>query len=681
MIHSVKGRSARLRQRGGARLPALLALMLVFGAGVLAYQHFFQRPGEAAINLIPADALIVATLDTTPSPEQVPVFAGIRSALRNAHIDTRFDEQVTQLVAQSPIAAQLRPTLASSFAAAVLKGPSGRVSEGHGAVLAALKDPDAARVILAQHGAADASSGLTVYSVPNSTSRMAIIENYLVLVDQPEVFARILAVSRGEAPSVARAADFQAARAGLPADSNLMCFVAPAALREASGVMGPQGAGWAIPQCHWMAVGLAIHAHGIDTVFEAPITAAPGSGGADIGRIAPIDPQLLKRLPSGAFGLMAISQPGHYWSGIQSSAEQTDATRHGFDEGVGQFERETGMSIVRDVVPAFEGDLALAVYRDATGNRDSADGLIVLDDAQGADPAALMAKVRDYVARASGRNGGTPAHFFSEQRGNATIWSLDPDTQERMRGAVANVNVPGAGGPRTVMPATVFSTPPASAPPAPDVSRPSPPEGAPSAPPSAVFAAPSASAPGEPASASPAPQAPGDVQGSDNVQRDGGAQPNRSLQRAVAGKTLVWAEVGKAVLIASSRAMLDRALATFTTGAGSLSDDPTYAQMSRQAQPGAQALLMIDLPGIMEALRPPIARALGGRQELTANDLIDLFGHGSGIVCSQRYDGKTVYSTFSMPLDYGTLIRLFGAAQNAHGNSLPAQTRTPSPVF
>src|SRR5580700_6801133 len=114
MMTSQEGRVARRRQHGGARLPVLLALMLVFGVGVLAYRHFFQRPGEAAINLIPSDALAVVTLDTTPSPEQVSVFRNITSALQAEHIDTLFDAQITRLLANSPIATQLRPTLANS---------------------------------------------------------------------------------------------------------------------------------------------------------------------------------------------------------------------------------------------------------------------------------------------------------------------------------------------------------------------------------------------------------------------------------------------------------------------------------------------------------------------------------------------------------------------------------------
>src|SRR5271154_3173636 len=92
---------ANRRQRGGSRLSALLMLMLIGGVGVLAYRHFFQRPGEAAINLIPADALMVATLDTSPSPGQTLIFRRISDALHQEGIGPEFDRQVTSALSNS----------------------------------------------------------------------------------------------------------------------------------------------------------------------------------------------------------------------------------------------------------------------------------------------------------------------------------------------------------------------------------------------------------------------------------------------------------------------------------------------------------------------------------------------------------------------------------------------------
>ena len=137
--------------------------------------------------------------------------------------------------------------------------------------------------------------------------------------------------------------------------------------------------------------------------------------------------------------------------------------------------------------------------------------------------------------------------------------------------------------------------------------------------------------------------------------------------------TLIYAQVGHALLIATSQSMMDRALDSYARGTGGLAEDAAYLQMSRQMPAGAQSLLMIDLPRIMQAFRPGLTNFMAGNHAgSTAEDIVRLFGQRSGIIGSLQYDGKALKGYFFMPLDYDRLIHIIGAAQR--GSARPGFT-------
>src|SRR5207247_394214 len=98
--------------------------------------------------------------------------------------------------------------------------------------------------------------------------------------------------------------------------------------------------------------------------------------------------------------------------------------------GIAGFEKETGISVPRDILPGLKGRLWLAVYPDREGPKSFVDGLIVIEDANGADPAGLAAKVRGYVEKTSGKE--SPVRFVQSERPSGTEWRLDPDTQRKL---------------------------------------------------------------------------------------------------------------------------------------------------------------------------------------------------------------------------------------------------------
>jgi hypothetical protein len=92
---------------------------------------------------------------------------------------------------------------------------------------------------------------------------------------------------------------------------------------------------------------------------------------------------------------------------------------------------------------------------------------------------------------------------------------------------------------------------------------------------------------------------------------------------------------------------------------------------------GTQSLLMIDLPGILEAFRPELTKSMaGGGAGMRAEDVLGLFGHHIGIVGAEQYDGKVIKGYFFLPIDYEKMIRLIGAAQKASGMG----TTPPTPM-
>src|SRR5256885_1601998 len=77
---------------------------------------------------------------------------------------------------------------------------------------------------------------------------------------------------------------------------------------------------------------------------------------------AAIDPNGFKRIPDGAHGLWCISQPSRYWQYVEDAVRTSDQGRKQLDEGLREFEKETGISVPREILPAFNGTIWMAAY-------------------------------------------------------------------------------------------------------------------------------------------------------------------------------------------------------------------------------------------------------------------------------------------------------------------------------
>jgi hypothetical protein len=664
---------------GGSRLPALLALLVLGSGCVLAYRHFLQRQGEAAVNLIPADATFVVTLDLKPSPEQVPTFQRIQAALQREQLSTQFDRFMTQSLANSPLARDLHPYITTSMALAGMKPiHSGPANDTNWVGLFAVSDPQRVRDVLARDAQRATQNGIEYYYRANAGDKTAVtvIGDYLVIGGNVDALARIIRVQHGDVPAITTVADYQHARTALPTDANLMIFVPSDAVRQMTTALASSIGNTNASTMPWVAIGMAIRPGGIETFVQVPINAPAGS---DLGHIVPIDPHLLSRLPSGAYGLATLSQPSKYWSNLFTTNSNTSpllggqgqAAIRALNESVANFERETGMSVPQDILPAFHGDALLAIYPPAPGHP-GADGLIVLDDANGADPAALADKVRAYIERQSARSGQNPVSFTRRNADGATIWTLDTASQRQLSQALretvntAQRTIPGIGQPgmsgNFAGSAQTITTP-----------LPNGDTQTVQIQPNGVVVTTIRKQDGStettthtpPGMRADTPGAPGTNAASTPGASDASGNALRDMWD---GKTMIYAQVGHALLIASSQSMMDRALAAYTHGTGGLATDTAYAAMIRQMPAGAQSLLMVDLSAILQELRPTLTNSMANSNAgLSPDDILHLFGEHAGIVGTQQYDGKALQEYFYMPLDYDRVIHLIGAMQRASG--------------
>jgi hypothetical protein len=615
-------------------MPVLVGLsvaLIVIVAAIIGYRHFFNRPGEKAVALIPADALLVATLDTNPSPTQLMTFQQIEKALKREGIDGSLDKWLTANASSDKggkFFSQFRKYWNKSLAFALFGKPNGPAgSDPNVALLFAISDKDAVYNLMTQNGQKHSLHDMEYYSSPSDKGCMALISDYFVVTNSPETLERIHAVYTGKAKSVAALSHYREARAALPSDANMMVFVTPKALEQlpanATSAFAP-AMKTALKTSRWLAMSLTLTPKGIEVVTQTPVVTPSGMK-------LPAPPEairsdLARHLPSGAYGVATYAQPGRLWDWVQMAGQQDPESQRAIADGFAAFEHETGMSVPKDVLPGLNGDLTLAVYPDPTrAGTSGVDGLIVMDNANGADPAALMAKVRAYVERASSKDGQSGIHFITTSRGGATIVTLDPATEARLHGSSSG----SQSDPTSPTHADVSSSD--------SIAHVTP------------VSAPGGFAGGSTPSGSPAN---GTQPASDAL-----AQPAEMLKT----KTFVYAQVGNAILMASSRAMLDRALDAYQTGRHTLADDAHYRAMFASIPSGSQAQMLISATQILDALRPAILRETGNDPSgLTPDDVIQIFSQNGGLVGSGRYDGKTMTSKFTLFMDYDKLIHMIG---------------------
>ena len=663
--------SSRHSNRGGARTYMFVAALLVVGTGILAYKFVFHRAGEAAISLIPADSLVVATADLGPSPGQVDLFAHIAKSIIDEKADDPLESAASRSTNGAAYLKAIRPYLGMSYAFGCWKKPGAIKDDDVNYVgLAAVRSTSDVEAASAQHGVLEQSNGLSYYRISGEKMCVTTIRQYLVVSDDPAALLRIKGVANGDSASVASQRDYLAARAKLPSDANLMVFVnmnaASAATRAHLNILNSDAA----TVKGWFAGGATLRNNGLEIVWNGPVDQSNPLSRL-VTSIKPIDTSLYSRLPAGAFGFFALAQPGAYYAAKNTNLGLTADQKRQFQTGIDSFERETGLNVERDIVTGLTGNVSLAIYPSNSASTEIPDGLILLDDSNGSDPATMVEKIKGAIANECRKNHSAVPVYRSEQRDGATIWTLDDETEKALRiqagiekrpgdspgisAGINGVNVSsqgtnvhiGQGGVHADSGSTMV-----------DVNR------------GGVLVT--------------APGTNVEIRGNGvnvnangaNVSIDaGGVHVNRAQPHApnsvAEQKLLIFAVIDKSVIVASSRSLMDRAIASYNTGKSSLASDPAYTPMLKQITAGSQQVIMVNVPDIMEHLRHVLTSSMTDPNGPKPEDVIKLFGsQGNGLILSRGCADNRESGVLFIPIDYERAIHLIGLQRTARKDAI-----------
>ena len=251
--------------RAGKTRP--LALVVAFGVlatALYAYRHVFQRPGEEAISLVPADAVVVASFDLTPGPDQVAFFARLAKAMHDEHLDDPFQTVLKNSTHDHGLFSALRPQLGVSYAAAGWKRNQGDSQVSDGVVIAAIKDPAATETILAKFGTQERSGTFSAFHLKDNNGYACVLKSYLVAADSIQNLNRVAMVAHGDGASVSGLQSFRDARSRLPGSANLMLFVDLSIANTATSKTKQN------PGIAWATCSATLRENGIELLMKSP---------------------------------------------------------------------------------------------------------------------------------------------------------------------------------------------------------------------------------------------------------------------------------------------------------------------------------------------------------------------------------------------------------------------------
>lgn len=588
----------RSRRSGKGLIGAVVGVALLAVLGFAAYKILFNRPGEAAAAYLPADAQVVITLDLTPSDRQLETFDKITKALDDQGIADRMDGFLKDMFSKDPLGAEIRPHLKRNFAMAMW--PSGKDSGGVG--LLAIDDPGAVRKAL-DGSSKPSADGIYKFDKAGEMY-LSVLDEYLVIGSSAKMIQRVQAVRAGKESAVSGLPAFVEARASLPKDANLMVFLSTKVFEEMSKETGMMFMGGnPFRGSDWMAYSATVEPDGLAFDYHFPFDAKKVPALAGLSKMAPFSMDTLKGLPEGAYGLMGISQSGLYYDWITEAATSAPGAKADFDKAVAEFEKQFGISVLDDIVPALKGEQVLACYPGPTGEGLDLDVALVATNANGATPAALAEKVRASIERESAKS-NQPVKFTETKIGDVTVWEIDAKAREEM--------VNGIYGGMSPMPM-----------------------------------------PTEPSGMSP------------NMMQEmppSGMTPENKEPAVVAkykDKTALYAVFPDKVVVTSSHALLNKMIAV-QQGGRSLADVPAYKNMQALVLDGSQSVVMVDVRQIMEKVKASTEEGMKGAP-VTGDDFVKLFGDGKvGMVASGAYDGKVTRGRLFFPLDWEQLVRMIG---------------------
>jgi len=564
------------RRRRISRTVMVGAFVALSLTSLYAFRSVFGRPGENAMALIPANALIAGSIDLRPGPAQALMFKNIDDALARNGDKEPMERSLIDLIDQSPAGKQLAPLATRSAAMCLLESPD-KKGDYQGVMMMPVTDGDLAADLVKRSGQEEFWKGTKFYRTPGSSMAMMVSGSTLIVSPSNWAMHEIGLVISGAKPALPTRADYVAARAQEPSDANLLAFISPDFMKEQAAKTGK------VMMASWGSASIRIEDGGLSIQSHGRMEPSSDSAYAAMYKSAPLRSDLLSVLPNGAYLVAAISQPSNLYDVVNESVGSMKDLKGQMDKGEKQFTDQTGIDIQSDVLPALKGDGIIAAYPSEADGA-GADVLAVFDDKNGATPTALADKLQSYVDKEAKQDTTKNGAWLTKvARADADEFRLtDRVSHDFLKAMSTNANDP--------------------------------------------------------------------------IRYD-----------VLTGKkTVAWAHVDGAFMIASSQELLDKAIASYEGKGSSLASDKLIAAAADPSD-GSQVVEAISLSRIAAGVRATLKLDKMDPQARKQTEQVLSFFDGLtqpiSLKAKMTQDGLSS-GTFFIPMDYAKLIDLVGGMMN-----------------
>ena len=416
----------KLRRGAATAKVVLLASAFTIVGGYAAYKIIFQRTGEAATALIPADASMVVTFDTSPSERQVLTFKKIDDELEAQGMKRQFDSMVDGMLAKKGLGEEIRRSVSTSFAMASWLKEN---QEPSMVLLVALKDTGSVQKQLATVGKPDASGTILL---EDSKTSFKIIGNYLAVSSDPALIKRVEDTQSGSIASVSNDKNYKEARSALPEDANTMFFIRSEAYAQMSKMGNPNLKLDNFDKNGFMSFSLTVTGEGLEIDSYSPMVGVNGMDMSAYNSIPAVDMAALGKLPGNALGVASLPSVSTYIRSFKKAMGSVDASVESqMNEGITEFEKESGFNLENDILPAFDGEFTLMVYPGA--KPEDTNFAIHLSDANGAKAGQLAEKLLAKAEAEAKKDPKAPKTLaVKSQIGEYEAWSAAPELRSEV---------------------------------------------------------------------------------------------------------------------------------------------------------------------------------------------------------------------------------------------------------
>lgn len=396
--------------------------------GAYTAKRLFARPGEAALRYVPSDALLVASFDLVPSPSQVLAFKHIDDSLSRNDLAKFAEGSILEAIDDSKAERAIKPLLLRSGAACLLP-VEGKPNDMSGLIFFALSDGPQAQELLAKNAYPRFFKGFR-YFMTGAKNKMAlaVVDDLLVLTDKPEEFLKLRAIQDGSAPSIVSNPAFVEARKEVADDANVVTFCSSKLMAQMGGRKDDK-----FPAPDWVSFGLAIRDGGIGFSVASRMDMARSTEFKSICHIPAIRSDLYDVLPAGPYGMLVVSDLSGYFDFATTAITRTtgsDKSIRDMEDGV---QKQMGLSVKKDLIPAFQGNAVIAAYPSQGTSAAGADLLIVVNDTNGATPADAADRLEAFIEQQTTKEGNAPKMFDEREIAGGHEYSLNSKEQGEMR--------------------------------------------------------------------------------------------------------------------------------------------------------------------------------------------------------------------------------------------------------